>query len=197
MTYRSYVLSRLRFALSPRLDCAARDQPRAGRHDGLVRTLAAAPHTGWTDTVTSAKLATPIQTDGPIAEAVSVINWTACSPAAGIKPGQFDRFVIIAGKLPAAMSITFKAIQTYSDGSKVSWIEVAAPVSGVVPDHPAQAPVLTRGAASANTSVGVVTKSSSSSKTGPIELSVIVLVAAAGALGLGVVSRTKAKAGRS
>lgn len=93
------------------------------------------------------------------------------------------------------MSITFKAIQTYSDGSKVSWIEVAAPVSGVVPDHPAQAPVLTRGAASANTSVGVVTKSSSSSKTGPIELSVIVLVVAAGALGLGVVSRTKGEGG--
>jgi uncharacterized protein len=159
-----------------------------------IASVLVAPHTGWTDTVTTTTLATPIQTDdGEITQVVSVITWTANTPAAGIKPGQFDQFVIIAGKLPTANSITFKAIQTYSDRSKVSWIEVAAPGSNVVPDHPA--PVLALVAASASTPVGVATKSTSSSDTGPIVLSVIALVVAAGALGVGFVSR--AKAGRS
>jgi uncharacterized protein YcnI len=168
--------------------------------DTPIASVLVEPHTGWTDTVTTVKLATPIHTDdGDITQVVSVITWTASTPAAGIKPGQFDQFVVLAGKLPDAPSLTFKAIQTYSDASKVSWIETTAPGSTVQPDHPA--PVLTLAAASGVPSgvapavAPVGAPKASSSNTGPIVLSVIALVVAAAALGFGFVSR--ARAGRA
>jgi uncharacterized protein YcnI len=94
---------------------------------------------GWNAAVVTAKLAKPITTDdGTITEAVSKITWTAT--AGGIPPSQFDLFTISAGQLPSnTASLEFKAIQSYSDGSTVSWIEDT--VKGApAPDHPA--PVL-------------------------------------------------------
>ena len=103
-----------------------------------IASVLVQPVPGWTDSVTSVKLSKPIVTDdGPITEAVSTITWTADSKANGIKPGQFDQFVIIAGQLPAATELIFPAIQTYSDGTTVDWIQVAAPGSNAEPDHPA------------------------------------------------------------
>ena len=85
------------------------------------------PKAGWTYTVTKAKLASPVPGEGgDITEATSVIEWTAASPTAGIKPGEFDEFQVSAGPLPEAESMTFKAVQTYSDGKVVSWIEEPA-----------------------------------------------------------------------
>ena len=108
-----------------------------------------APMIGWTATITSTKLATPLKTDdGDITEVVSEIDWKAEAPA-GIKPGYFGQFTIIAGKLPDGVSnLTFKAIQNYSDGSTVSWIEEPAPGSTATLEHPA--PVLTLAAATAS-----------------------------------------------
>jgi periplasmic copper chaperone A len=101
-----------------------------------------APKAGWTHTVTTTKLATPIQTDdGPVSEAPSVIEWKAAS--GGIKPGEFDQFSISAGPLPKAESMTFKVIQTYSDGKQVAWVEEST--GGAEPEHPA--PVLKLAAA--------------------------------------------------
>ena len=95
------------------------------------------PKAGWTYKVTKAKLASPVPGEGgDITEATSVIEWTAASPAAGIKPGEFDEFQVSAGPLPEAESMTFKAIQTYSDGKVVSWIEEPAP-GGAEPEYPA------------------------------------------------------------
>jgi uncharacterized protein YcnI len=91
---------------------------------------------GWTATVVTAKLAKPVTTDdGTISEAVSKITWTAT--AGGIPPQQFDLFTVSVGQLPSnTSSLEFKAIQTYSDGTSVSWIE--DPVKGApAPDHPA------------------------------------------------------------
>ena len=119
--------------------------------DTPIASVLVAPHPGWTDTVQTVTLKTPIHTDdGDISQAVSVVNWKAGSPAAGIKPGQFDQFVIIAGLLPKVNSLTFKAVQTYSDGSQVAWIETPAPGSSAEPEHPA--PVLSLTAGSATTS---------------------------------------------
>jgi uncharacterized protein len=100
------------------------------------------PQPGWTATVKQTKLSTPIKTDdGDITEVVSEVDWTA-SAGGGIKPGFFGQFTIIAGKLPDGVSqLTFKAVQQYSDGSTVSWIEEPAPGSSTEPEHPA--PVLT------------------------------------------------------
>ena len=69
------------------------------------------------------------------ADTVSRITWTAQGP--GIRPGQFDQFTISVGPLPsAATSLTFKALQTYSSGEVVRWIEQAAP-GAPEPAHPA------------------------------------------------------------
>jgi uncharacterized protein YcnI len=94
---------------------------------------------GWNASAVTSKLAKAVTTDdGTITEAVSKITWTAT--AGGIPPGQFDLFTILVGQLPSnAGSLTFKALQTYSDGSVVRWIEL--PVKGApAPDNPA--PVL-------------------------------------------------------
>src|SRR3954470_21535385 len=79
---------------------------------------------GWRVRVIKKKLATPIKTDdGPITEGISRMVWTRTSRAGGIKPGQFQDFPIsvqIPGK--AGSTLTFKALQTYSNGEVVRWI---------------------------------------------------------------------------
>jgi uncharacterized protein len=88
--------------------------------------------------VKKAKPATPLSTDeGPVTEIVTEIDWKAVSGNAGIKPGEFDSFVLSAGPLPKVATLTFKALQTYSDGKVASWIDVAAPGSTAEPEHPA------------------------------------------------------------
>ncbi len=106
--------------------------------DQPLASVAVQPHPGWSFTVTKTKLATPIASgDGNLTEAISVIDWKADSAATAIKPGEFDQFLINVGPLPKAASMTFKAIQTYSDSKIVSWIEQAAPGSATEPNHPA------------------------------------------------------------
>ncbi|HET6510359.1 MAG TPA: YcnI family protein [Baekduia sp.] len=79
---------------------------------------------GWSVKVVKEKLATPVKTDdGEITEGVKTITWTASSKATGIAPGEFRDFPIsvqIPGK--AGDTLTFKALQTYSDGEVVRWI---------------------------------------------------------------------------
>jgi uncharacterized protein len=89
--------------------------------------------------VQKSKLAKPVQSDdGEVTEAVTRITWTATD--GGLQPGQFDLFTISAGPLPTNTNqLVFKAIQTYSDGTTVNWIQQT--VKGAPePDHPA--PVL-------------------------------------------------------
>jgi uncharacterized protein YcnI len=79
---------------------------------------------GWTVKVTKEKLATPVRTDdGEVTEGVKTITWTSGAKTSGIKPGQFQDFplsVQIPGK--AGDTLTFKALQYYSDGSVARWI---------------------------------------------------------------------------
>jgi uncharacterized protein len=106
--------------------------------DHPIAGVLVAPQPGWTATIKQTKLTTPVKTDdGEITEVVSEIDWKA-GRGAGIGPGFFGQFTVIAGKLPDGVSsLTFKAIQTYSDGTVVSWIEESAPGSNTVPEHPA------------------------------------------------------------
>jgi uncharacterized protein len=82
------------------------------------------PVAGWSVKVAKEKLATPVKTDdGEITEGVKTITWTAKSTADGIAPGQFQDFPLslqIPGK--AGDTLTFKALQTYSDGTVARWI---------------------------------------------------------------------------
>jgi periplasmic copper chaperone A len=109
--------------------------------DTPIAGVLVAPQPGWTATIIQTKLAKPIQTDdGAITEVVSQVDWKA-DAGAGIKPGFFGEFIIIGGKLPDGVTaLTFKAIQSYSDGTQVAWIEQPAQGSNAEPDHPA--PVL-------------------------------------------------------
>jgi uncharacterized protein len=82
------------------------------------------PVPGWTVKVAKSKLAKPIKTDdGEVTEQVSRITWTAKRTADGIPPGAFQDFglsVQVPGR--AGDTLTFKALQTYSNGTVVRWI---------------------------------------------------------------------------
>ncbi len=102
------------------------------------------PMPGWTITVEKSTLAKPIKSGhgGEITEAVSTVTWTATD--GGLEPGQFDLFTISAGPLPTnTKKLTFKALQTYSDGETVSWIQTTAK-GAPEPDHPAPTLTLTK-----------------------------------------------------
>jgi periplasmic copper chaperone A len=124
---------------------------------------------GWKVRVITKKLATPIQTDdGPITEGIDRMVFSRTSAAGGIKPGQFQDFPVsvqIPGK--AGDKLTFKALQTYSNGEVVRWI--GAPGS----DSPAPQVTVTAAKASGAAAKGVRTQSvggtivSSSSSTPP------------------------------
>lgn len=127
---------------------------------------------GWTASVQSVHLAKPIHTDdGDISDAVSEVTWKAISAADGIKPNEFGKFEVIVGQLPTSASITFPAIQTYSNGDVVRWIETQTP-NGPEPEHPAPVLTLTSGGATTATTqpaTATTTPTGSSSATGTVK----------------------------
>lgn len=95
---------------------------------------------GWSVSVHSTTLPKPVTADdGTFTTTVSEIDWSGGS----IPVGQFDEFNVLAQGLPTGTSLlVFKAVQLYSDGSSVSWIQIptkAAPD----PAHPAPTLALT------------------------------------------------------
>jgi uncharacterized protein YcnI len=93
---------------------------------------------GWTNQVHTAPLNPPVNTDdGPITSYVSEVDWSGGS----IPPGHFQEFYVLAQQLPTTTDqVVFKALQTYSDGTVVRWIQLTPP-GGPEPERPA--PVLT------------------------------------------------------
>jgi uncharacterized protein len=155
-----------------------------------IASVLVAPMPGWTHTEKTVKLAKPIKTDdGDITTAISRISWRA-SAGHGLAPGEFGAFTIIAGQLPDAASLTFKALQYYRGGGVVRWDQVAAPGSTAEPENPAPLLELTASRADVAPSGTATT----SSNTGPYVLSIIALVltaAACGAVVFGRVRRTE------
>ncbi|RSM74913.1 hypothetical protein DMB66_00590 [Actinoplanes sp. ATCC 53533] len=104
------------------------------------------PVAGWTMAPVKSKLAKPVEAHGTqLTEAVTKITWTAVGDAA-IKPGQFQEFDVSVGPLPEVPQVVFKALQTYSDGNVVRWIDEPT-TDGTEPEKPA--PVLKLTAAGA------------------------------------------------
>jgi uncharacterized protein YcnI len=105
--------------------------------DHPVLGVLVTPQNGWTAKVTTSKLKTPVKTDdGTITDAVSQITWTGGKIAAG----QYEDFNVAFGQLPDDTDqLSFKTLQTYSDGDVVRWIEEAA-AGDEEPENPA--PVL-------------------------------------------------------
>ncbi|MEV4132864.1 YcnI family protein [Dactylosporangium sp. NPDC049742] len=110
--------------------------------DKPIASVSLKPIQGWTAVAETSKLATPIKTDdGELTDAVSKITWTA-SAGAEIKPHQFQEFDVSLGPLPTTDQIVFKALQTYSTGEIVRWID--EPAAGAEAEHPAPVLKLTK-----------------------------------------------------
>ncbi|WP_432993785.1 YcnI family protein [Dactylosporangium sp. CA-233914] len=120
--------------------------------DKPIASVSLKPVQGWTAATETSKLATPVKTDdGDITEAISKITWTA-DPGAEIKPHQFQEFDVSLGPLPQTDQIVFKALQTYSDGDVVRWID--EPAAGAEAEHPAPVLKLTKAGTGATPAAG-------------------------------------------
>jgi uncharacterized protein YcnI len=108
---------------------------------------------GWRVTTTDRKLAKPVTTDDgfTLDKAVGTVTWTAT--AGGIPPGQFDEFDLSVGPFPdkVGQKLTFTTVQTYSDGSVVSWNQPQQ-AGKAEPEHPV--PTLTVNAAPTTSAAG-------------------------------------------
>lgn len=104
--------------------------------DTPVRSVSIRPVAGWNAVVETTPLPEPVEIGhgSVITEAVSKITWTAQEGNA-IQPGQFQEFEVSLGPLPEVDQLIFKALQTYSDGDVVRWID--EPTPGVELEHPA------------------------------------------------------------
>lgn len=139
------------------------------------------PVPGWTVSVQTVTLAKPIVTDdGSFTTAVSEVTWTGGK----ILPGQFQDFSVSADPLPSGISqLVFKALQTYSNGDVVRWIDV--PQAGQPdPEHPA--PVLTLTPAGADADAAAAAQADPPAAAGSDTTAVVLGAAglAAGLLGL-------------
>jgi periplasmic copper chaperone A len=166
-----------------------------------IAHMSVKPVSGWTASVETAKLATPVKThDGEITDAVSKITWTATSADAAIKTGQFLEFEVSAGPLPEVDQIIFKALQTYSDGTIVRWIDEPAS-NGQEPEHPAPVLKLAKApapaAANANTTItNGGTGDSGDARTGwALGLGIAGLLAGLAGLGFGFLGWRRSASG--
>jgi uncharacterized protein YcnI len=116
--------------------------------DAVIRSVRYEPVPGWTATVAMRTLDEPIVTGSgeEVTEVVGSITWSGGQ----IAPGEFQQFDVSVGPLPEDVEqVEFPAIQTYSDGEEVRWIEEPA-ADGEEPDHPVPVLALVAGAAEAD-----------------------------------------------
>ena len=133
--------------------------------DHPFASVSVRPQPGWTYKVDKTTLPTPIKVhDNDVSEVVSRITWTGGE----IKPGEFNEFEVSVGPLPDdADSITFKAIQTYSNGEIVRWIEEATP-GGSEPERPAPVLKLTKSSTGGSTATTATTAPAPETQAGEV-----------------------------
>jgi len=161
--------------------------------DRRFASVAVRPHPGWTYQVTKSTVDPPLVTDDgvKVTEAVSQIDWTATGPDTAVKPGEYDEFLIEAGPLPKADRLEFKAVQTYSDGTVVRWIDSAA-AGSPEPEHPA--PVLSITPATSAPAVVPAAEASAASPPWALGAATVAVLIAAGSVALAW-RRTRRRAG--
>jgi uncharacterized protein YcnI len=92
------------------------------------------PTPGWTFQVTQTTLPTPIKTDdGTFTEVVTKVVWSGGT----IPVGGYQDFHLDVSTLPKVPTLQVKALQTYSNGDVVRWIDPAPAAGQPMPDHPA------------------------------------------------------------
>lgn len=153
--------------------------------DHPIAQLLVKPVPGWTASVTTVTLAKPITTDdGTFDSAVSEVTWTGGK----ILPGQFQDFAVSVDPLPSGIGqLAFKAVQTYSNGDVVRWIDLTQP-GEPAPEHPAPILSLTTGTTGdpAAGSADGTADASGTSGSGDGDVTVAILLGAGGfAAGLG------------
>lgn len=115
---------------------------------------------GWKVVKTTEQLAQPVKVgDVTLTEAITSVTWTAA--AGGVPPNAFDEFGLSVGRIPEGVdSLSFPAVQTYSDGEVVKWEQIAKDAADK-PEHPAPSLKLT----TAITTVAATSEEQSSSDT--------------------------------
>ena len=182
--------------------------------DTPLTSLRAQPVPGWTVGLTTAQLDPPVQVgDEQVTQAVSVVEFRA-DPGGGIAPGQFQEFALSGGPFPDTGSLTFNAVQTYSDGTEAAWIEPT--VEGQPePERPAPVLSLTGSDGAATDAHGGTTGDDATVSTGTtgtaeaaatqdagngtavaaLVVAVLALVAGLAGLGLGLAARRRTVSG--
>jgi uncharacterized protein YcnI len=126
----------LHFQVPNESDTASTVKVEIAMPDGVILpTVLAQPVAGWDVSVQRSPLETPIETDdGTVTEAVSVVTFEGGE----IAPGEFQLFDLEVGPLPdeAGSTLAFPAVQTYSDGTEVRWVDIAQ-TGQPEPEHPA------------------------------------------------------------
>lgn len=89
---------------------------------------------GWKVAVNTEKLAKPAKVgEFTVTKAVRSVTWTA--DGVGIPSNQFDEFALAVGPVPNVSTLSFVAVQKYSDGQIVSWDQIQK--GDKEPEHPA------------------------------------------------------------
>jgi uncharacterized protein len=113
--------------------------------DPAIADASVQPVAGWTIDVKKARLETPVTTDegDTLDERVDTITWTANGDAA-IQEGQFQQFRVSAQLPDEGDAVEFPAVQTYSNGDEVRWVDPTGPDAPEA-EHPAPTVALTAG----------------------------------------------------
>lgn len=110
-------------------------------------TVDVLPISGWSEHITEVDLRKPVKTDdGLVSQVVSEVDWRAVR-GGGITRGHYQDFEVLVGAVPSTPGqVVFKALQTYSNGKIVRWIQLSVP-GEPAPDTPAPILTLTKGGA--------------------------------------------------
>jgi len=121
--------------------------------ESALASLRAQPVPGWTVTMTTSDLQTPLESHGEqVGSYVSVVEFRAAD-GGGIRPGEFQEFALSGGPIPDSDQLSFPAVQSYSDGTEAAWIEPT--VAGQAePERPAPVLTLTAPAAAGHDAAG-------------------------------------------
>jgi uncharacterized protein YcnI len=165
--------------------------------DHPIASVLVQPVPGWTAKVDTVTLATPLHTDdGDISQVVSQVTWSGGQ----IQPGQYGAFTVLFGLMPTTSQIAFKAVQTYSNGDVVRWIDLAQ-AGQPAPAHPAPVLALTKdsaaGSAPAAPPAATATTTAASSNGNGEATAALVLGALGLAAGLGALAVSLLKRRRS
>ena len=178
----------LHFQVPNESDTASTTKVEIAMPEGVVLPFVLAqPVPGWNVTVQTTPLETPIETDdGTVTEVVSVVTFEGGE----IKPGEFQLFNLEVGPLPdqAGTTLLFPAVQTYSDGQEVRWVDKTEE-GQPEPEHPAPSLQLVSATASDGTASSGNGGSDSTAKT----LGIIGIVVGAVGVALGGIALSRSR----